>query len=143
MLLQSDVTDLRGGFVHLRILAISHCDIAVSHLISSSLPPLTRPSHLIRENSTTSSFLTPRIPSCLISSLVISRSQRPRAVRSFLSKVKTNLPRLHPIRIAEPSTVVQIKQYVLITAQNLPSTNTFDLMENFRNYHIVLLIPFI
>jgi len=97
-----------GSFVHLRILAISHCDIAVSHLISSSLLPRSVPPH---PNSTTSSFLTRG--SRLVSSrlLVISRSQRPRAVLSF-RKVKTNLRRFHPIRATRASsTVVQIKQY--------------------------------
>lgn len=86
--------------MHLRILAISHCDIAVSHLISSSLLPLVPVSS--HPNSTTSSFLTRG--SRLVSSrlLVISRSQRPRAVLSF-RKVKTNTRPLHPIRAARAS----------------------------------------
>jgi len=56
----------RGSFVRLRILAISHCDIAVSHLISSSLLPLI--SRLI--SFELNDFVVPnsRVPSCLISS---------------------------------------------------------------------------
>jgi len=52
--------------VRLRILAISHCDIAVSHLISSSLLPLI--SRLI--SFELNDFVVPnsRVPSCLISS---------------------------------------------------------------------------
>ncbi|KAL0133860.1 hypothetical protein PUN28_001072 [Cardiocondyla obscurior] len=57
--------DAHRIFVHLRILAISHCDIAVSHLISSSLLPHSVPPY---PNSTTSSFPNSRVPSCLISS---------------------------------------------------------------------------
>lgn len=87
VLLQGTKAD--PSFVHLRILAISHCDIAVSHLISSSLLPHPVSSH---SNSTTWSFLTRG--SRLVSSRLLSSfpgARGPRAVLSF-REAKTNLP---------------------------------------------------
>lgn len=116
--------------MHLRILAISHCDIAVSHLISSSLLPRPVPSH---PNSTTSSFLTRG--SRLVSSrlLVISWSQRPRAVLSFW-KVKTNLRRLHPIRAARASSTASKSNSTANYRRN--STRTISIMDYSVNHNI-------
>lgn len=117
--------------MHLRILAISHCDIAVSHLISSSLLPRPVPSH---SNSTTSSFLTRG--SRLVSSrlLVISWSQRPRAVLSFW-KVKTNLRRLHPIRAARASSTASSKSNSTANYRR-NSTRTISIMDYSVNHNI-------